>query len=230
MSTVTIGRTLDPSGEPIPGTGLDIDADGPTAERLRERTGPLMSNPVTGEWVAGLVTPEETNGEYTVGLGLFSPGNAGPPAHVHVYYEESFHVVEGEFLIVQNGVEHRVSAGDTHAVPPGAEHTFRSVGDAAGAVAVTSTPPSKVRDVISTLFGMAHEGKLNDRGQPGFLQGMVSAAATIDDTVFTSPPPAITRPLARAVAPIARALGYQAVHDRYASEAFWREHVEQPAL
>jgi len=27
VSTVTIGRTLDASGEPIPGTGLEIDAD-----------------------------------------------------------------------------------------------------------------------------------------------------------------------------------------------------------
>ena len=230
MNAVTIGRTLDASGEPIPGTGLEIDADGPTAETLRERVGPLMSNPVTGEWVAGLVTPEDTDGEYTTGLGLFSPGNAGPPAHYHVFYEESFHVVEGEFVIVQDGVEHHVSAGDTHAVPPGAEHTFRNVGDEAGAVAVTSTPPGGARGVIATLFGMAHEGTLNERGQPGFLQGMVSAAATIDDTVFTSPPPAIAKPLVRVVAPIATALGYQAVHERYASEDFWTAHVEQPAL
>lgn len=230
MNEITIGRTLDGSGEPIPGTGLKIDADGPTAKKLRERIGPLMSNPVTGEWVAGLVTPEDTNGEYTTGLGLFSPGNAGPPAHYHVFYEESFHVVEGEFVIVQDGVEHPVSAGDTHPVPPGAEHTFRNVGDAAGAVAVTSTPPGGARDVIATLFGMAHEGMLNDRGQPGFLQGMVSAAATMDDTVFTSPPPAITKPLARLVAPAARALGYQAVHEPYASDEFWTAHVEQPSL
>lgn len=189
-----------------------------------------MSNPITGEWVTGLVSPAETNGEYTVGLGLFSPGNAGPPAHIHVDYEESFHVIEGEFLIVEDGVEHHVTAGDTHPVPPGAEHTFRNVGDGAGAVVVRSTPPGGARDVIATLFGMAHEGKVNDRGQPGFLQGMVSAAATIDDTVFTSPPPAITKPLVRVVAPIANALGYQAVHDRYASDEFWHAHVEQPSL
>lgn len=49
-----------------------------------------------------------------------------------------------------------------------------------------------------------------------------------DDTVFTSPPPSITRPLAKALAPISRLLGYRAVDPKYLEEAFWRTHVEQP--
>jgi len=127
-----------------------------------------MPNPLTDEWVAGLVTLDETRFEYTVGLGFFTTANAGPPVHVHFFYEKSFHV-EDEFAIAQDGVEYRVSAGDTHSVPPGGEHTFRNVDDGAGTAEVTSTPPGGAWGVIATLFEMTHEGKLNDRNQPAFL-------------------------------------------------------------
>ena len=99
MSTVTTGRTLDERGEPISGTGFEIDAEGPIAERLRERKSPLVSNPITGEWATTLVDAEESNGEYRVGMGIFSAGNQGPPRHYHVGYVEEFEVVEGEFVI-----------------------------------------------------------------------------------------------------------------------------------
>jgi len=59
---------------------------------------------------------------------------------------------------------------------------------------------------------------------------MVTAAAIIDDTVFTSPQPAITKSLARVVSLLADAIGYQAVHDHHPSEEFWEAHVKQPVL
>lgn len=230
MGTILTGRTLDADGDPIPGTGVEVDAGGPIAERLRERTVPLVSNPTTGEWITGLVTGDETDGEYAVGLGIFPADNDGPPAHFHVGYEESFACIEGEFVIERDGVEHRLSAGEEHAVPADIAHTFRNVGDDVGAVVTTARPAARTFEVITTLFGMAHEGTLTDGGKPGFLQGMAMTAGLADDTVFTSPPPAVTQPLAKLVAPIARRRGYRATYPKYRSDEFWARYVEQPSL
>lgn len=84
-------------------------------------------------------------------------------------------------------------------------------------------------EVIHTLFGMAHEGLLTPRGQPKLLHAMVVASEYADDTVFTTPLPSIALPIARMLAPLARALGYRAVAPKYFEESFWRAHVEQPA-
>jgi hypothetical protein len=83
--------------------------------------------------------------------------------------------------------------------------------------------------VISTLFGMAHEGALTPAGQPKLLQAMVTAAEYSDDTVFVNPPPKIAIPIAKALAPIGRMLGYRPTYPQYLEPAFWEKKVEQPA-
>jgi len=223
-ATVQIGRTLREDGEPVANTGLEIDAEGPIADYLRRRTGVLVSNPVTGEWVARIERDEHAK----LGLGIFGPHNAGPPRHYHVGYVESFEIVAGEFVMEVDGTEHRLSPGDSYDVRPDEVHTFRNVGDTVGATATTTSPPADTLDVIKTLFGLAHDGALNDAGQPPFLQAMVTADEMADDTVFVSPPPWIALPLARLTAPIGRWRGYRARYPEYQRDAFWESHVEQP--
>jgi hypothetical protein len=79
MDTISVGRTLDERGEPIPGSGFEIDPAGDVAATLDETTGPLVSNPVSGEWVAELDSPEATGGAYLSGLYLIA--GDGPPPH-----------------------------------------------------------------------------------------------------------------------------------------------------
>ncbi|RXK51104.1 cupin domain-containing protein [Halorientalis pallida] len=229
-STVTLGRTIDEHGDPIPDTGIDVDPDGPIADRLADRTGPLISNPLTGEWVTELVPATETDGETATGLGVFAAGNDGPPEHYHVGYEESFEVIRGEFHFEVDGDVRHATAGDELTVPPEVPHSFRNVGEEIGATVTTTRPAGQTQDVITTLYGLAHEGKLDEDAEPGLLQGLAMTAATSDDTVFTSPPPAVTVPMAKVLGPVANALGYQATYPKYLSELFWNNHVEQPTL
>ena len=77
MSTITTGRKMDENGHPIDGTGFDYESDDQLAELLGQRVLPLFSQPLTGEWVFGLITSQETNGEFERGVGVFKPGNAG---------------------------------------------------------------------------------------------------------------------------------------------------------
>jgi hypothetical protein len=60
------------------------------------------------------------------------------------------------------------------------------------------------------------------------MQAMVIGSEYADDTVFTNPPPNITIPVARALAPIGRLLGYRPTYPKYAEESWWNARVEQP--
>ncbi len=77
---------------------------------------------------------------------------------------------------------------------------------------------------------LAHEGKVQDTGQPKFLRGMArSRTPPPMYTYFTSPPRApVMKVLTTIFAPIGRALGYRAMEAKYAVESFWYEHVELP--
>lgn len=97
-----------------------------------------------------------------------------------------------------------------------------------GATVTTARPAGHLGEVIGTLFGLAHEGKLTDDGRPRLLQAMVLTDELADDTVFTSPPPVIARALSALLAPIARARGYAAIYPKYDEASFWEALVEQP--
>lgn len=230
MATITTGRRLNDDGQPIDGTGFTFESDDRIAALLKQGQSPLVSQPITGEWILGLVTSSDTNGEYERGVGIFPSGNSGPPEHIHPTYDEHFEVVTGSFVFKIDGQERTISAGEKLVVPKGTAHTFRCIGDDYGAVIVETRPAARTGEVIFTLFAMAHEGKLTPSGQPQFLHAMVIGSEYADDTVFTSPPPAVALTIARVLAPIARLLGYRATYPEYAQESYWRKRVEQPNL
>ena len=228
MPTLLTGRKINGNGQPIDGTGFEYDSAGRLAELLAQRVSPLFSQPVTGEWVTGLKMSKETNGEFERGLGIFSPGNKGPAEHFHPTYAEHFEVVLGDFIFRIDGKERQASAGEKLVIPKGVPHTFRCVGDKHGVAIVETRPAARIGEVIATLFGMAHEGLLTPQGQPKMMQAMVIGSEYADDTVFTSPPPSITIPMAKALAPIGRMLGHRPTYPKYSEESFWNAHVEQP--
>jgi quercetin dioxygenase-like cupin family protein len=228
LSTLTTGRKIDPNGHPIDGTGFDYDRSDRLAELLNQRKSPLMSQPITGEWVFGVVPSSETRGEFERGVGIFSAGNAGPPEHFHPIYDEHFDILVGDFIFKIDGKERKAGAGEQLVIPKGTPHTFRCVGDRPGVTIVETRPAARIGEVISTLFGLAHEGALTLQGQPKFLQAMVIGSEYADDTVFTNPPPGVAIPIAKTLAPIGRLLGYLPTYPRFSEEAYWRAHVEQP--
>ncbi|MDX1744842.1 MAG: cupin domain-containing protein [Halobacteriales archaeon] len=228
MGTLRVGRTLDDAGDPVPGSGFEIDPEGVVAEKLRERTGPLISNPVSGEWLAELVPAEETGGDSLSALYVIA--GDGPPPHYHIGYDETFDGIAGVLTIEMEGATHRVPAGETHTVPAGTVHKPLYDGEAFAAAIGTVRPAAETLDLIMTLFGLTHEGKVDGTGRPSFLQGMVMTEGFAGDSVFVSPPPAIMQPLARLIAPIARRLGYESTYPKYERRDFWERHVEQPAF
>jgi quercetin dioxygenase-like cupin family protein len=228
MTTMITGRKLDGRGNPIDATGFAYDGDGRLAELLAQRNSPLFSEPVTGEWVFGLISRAETGGESERGVGVFPAGNAGPPMHFHPSYDEYFEVVQGEFMFTIGGNEQKAQAGDQLVARKNTPHTFRCVGEGFGALIAETRPAARIGDVIATLFGLAHEGKVGPQGQPKFLQAVVMGSEYADDTVFTTPPPAIVLPMSNIFAPFARLLGYRSSYAEHLKESFWNARVEQP--
>jgi quercetin dioxygenase-like cupin family protein len=228
MPTITTGRKLDGTGRPIDGTGFEYGSDERLAQLLAQRISPLFSQPVTGEWVFGLNLSKDTGGQFERGVGVFTLGNKGPAEHFHPTYAEHFDLVRGEFIFTINGQERKACAGEQLTVQPGTPHTFRCVGNQHGVVIVETRPAARTGEVIATLFGMAHEGALTPQGQPKLMHAMVIGSEYADDTVFTNPPPSIAIPLAKALAPLGRLLGYRSTYAKYQDENFWRARVEQP--
>jgi hypothetical protein len=69
--------------------------------------------------------------------------------------------------------------------------------------------------MVGTLFGLARDGKTNDKGLPDPLQLAVSASAYRDVIVFTSPPPPVQRAMFALLAPLGRALGRSPSNPEY---------------
>lgn len=228
MGTITIGRRLDNTGEPIPGSGLEINSEGKIAQQLRNRKGPLLSNPVSREWVTELVPAQKTDGKYLSALYIIA--GEGPPMHYHPGFEESFEVMKGELTIIQENTSHNISAGASYTIPPNIAHKPRYEGDEFAAAIGTVRPASRTLDLLKTLFGLTHEDKVDEEGQPTFLQGMIMTNSFANDTVFLSPPPTITKTLSSIIAPVGRMLGYNATYEKYETEEFWQQHVEQPPI
>lgn len=223
--TVTFGRTL-ADGEPID-DGLTFPIDSPTVELLAGASSPLISNPVLGEYGAALVEAEDVDETFVRALAITPSGAAGPAEHYHRHYDESFEVVEGEFVVEVEGDPQTLSPGESMTVEAGTPHTFRNESDSYATCVIETRPAGRFVDVVQLLFGLAHDGKLPDSGRPSFLQAMVMADEMGDDTVFTSPPSAVQKLMTAVFAPVGRLAGYQAHYPAYAEDSFWEERVEQ---
>jgi quercetin dioxygenase-like cupin family protein len=228
MNTVVIGKTLDLNGLPIEGTGIELQADGPTVRVLQDSIPPLITNPVSGEYIAVLADPVENGGEYAKALIIMSKTASGPPEHYHPHYLEEFEVVEGEFIFVYEGKRITLKAGESITVKPGEAHTFHTSGvyDVNSCVGI-ARPASKIKEVVFTLFGLAHEGKLCKNGDPRFWQAMAMASEMGEDTVFTNPPLFVQKISGGVFGPVAKVLGYRAIHPEKLESSYWMKKTEQ---
>src|SRR5689334_25328274 len=78
-----------------------------------------------------VVDGDQTGGAFAVAEDRSSPG-FGPPPHVHEREDESFYVIEGEYLFGGEGGELRAGPGTFVHAPKGHLHWWRNVGDRPG--------------------------------------------------------------------------------------------------
>ena len=222
MSAYITGRTLDEHGDPIPGTGFEVEEGSWLDERIGDRTGPITSHPTRAVW--GIPLSGDEGAIRT--LSVFGPGYGGPPPHYHEHSVELFEIEAGSLAISFDDSERTVPAGETATVDTGVVHSFHNETDDRALVTTEIRSPGRLRQVLPTLGGLAHD-RSRDPDNP--LQQALIADALEGNTTFLRGE-GLTGSVVSALTPVARAAGYQGAYATYMQPPFWREHVEQPAV
>lgn len=146
------------------------------------RMGDVIEHPVTGETMVFLWTGEDTDGEL-LQIDLFvREGGAVSVEHIHPEQEERFVVRRGEMTIVINGEERVLGPGDEATVPAGTPHVWWNSGKEELNTLLELRPAGRFEEMITTLFGLAKMGHVNERGLPSLLQMSVSLSE-YDDVI-----------------------------------------------
>ncbi|MBN2347728.1 MAG: cupin domain-containing protein [Bacteroidales bacterium] len=74
----------------------------------------------------------------------FTP-NGGPPLHIHLYQDEFFYIVEGEYLFQVGEEKFQMKPGDTIFLPRNIQHAFAQLSEK-GKVIVSYMPAGKMED------------------------------------------------------------------------------------
>lgn len=175
---------------------------------------PVIENPVTGERGFVRRTPDSDHAPLVADL-YAQPGAAVAGEHVHPHSTEAFTLVRGTLAFRLDGVEQHAEPGTRVVIPPGTPHDWWNAGDDVAWVILEVDPGRRFEAMIRNLFGLARDGRTDQKGRPGLLQAAL-LGREFDDTIrFTSPPRAIQRPLFAALAPVARLRGLQGSYAGY---------------
>ena len=177
--------------------------------------GDVFTNPVTGER-AVVRESDEAAGRALVDL-YVTPGGAVAAEHIHDNLIERFEVVEGRVGFRIDGREQVAEPGHRSEVAAGVAHDWWNAGHTEAHVLVELDGPVAARfeEMLITLFGLAHEGKVSPKGLPDPLQLAVIATEFSDVIRFTKPPRAVQKVVFGVLAPIGRARGKRATYPHH---------------
>jgi quercetin dioxygenase-like cupin family protein len=188
------------------------------------KAGEIDENPVTGERVVVRLGTEESGGEHLVVALFVAPGGAVAGEHVHQDIEEVFTVVRGTVGFRLDGREDVAGPTRRLVVPPGVVHDWWNAGPEEAHVIVELRGEKRRLErfemMISTLYGLARNGKTDARGRPSILQASLLAREFDDVIVFSRPPRFVQRLLFGTLAPVAHLMGLRASYSEYGPSGF----------
>lgn len=174
-----------------------------------------VRNPAIGHQVTFLQTAEQTDGELLQIEYIVEQPESEPaiPLHLHLKCEERFETVEGMLSVYLDGSEQVLEVGQSVTIPPGTPHTFRNAGQAELRFITDVRPPGDLQTYWETVFGLAADGKVDDKGMPNLLQ--LAVVAPLADSYDPRMPTAVTKGLVAILGAIGRLLGYKARYPKY---------------
>lgn len=182
---------------------------------MEDRVGQVFENPVSGERAVVLVDPDRHPERVLVAHLYVAPGGRVALAHRHPNLTERFHVIHGQVAFAINGEERLLGPGEEAEVPPETIHDWWQVGDEEAQVVVEVTPGDRFVEMITTMFGLAADGRSDGKGAPRPLQLAVTVRDFRDTMVIASPPPWVQALVFGALAPIGRLAGRRPSYERY---------------
>jgi quercetin dioxygenase-like cupin family protein len=135
---------------------------------------------------------------------LADPGGDVPP-HFHPAQEERFEVLAGQVRFDVDGQRIEGGPGTVVAVPAGARHAFRNVGDVEAHLRVEVQPARDLQGFLEEAAALARARRYTRRGVPTSPRAVVDLADLMvryENTTVMAFPPRIVQRLA--LAPLAR--------------------------
>jgi quercetin dioxygenase-like cupin family protein len=188
------------------------------------RCGDVYENKVTGEHAVILRGTEDRGHGPGIAYLTARPGAAVVGEHFHPYMIEKFTVVSGRLDARIAGQTLSLGPGQSASAEAGVAHDWWNASkteeahvivEADRAKGAEHVDPNRFELLIGILFGLANDGLVDKKGRPMPLQAAVIAREFADVVVFTKPSPAVQRVALAIMAPIARLLGYRAIHPGY---------------
>jgi quercetin dioxygenase-like cupin family protein len=174
-----------------------------------------IHNPRTGQRMT-FVTDEPEVLEIDT---LNPPSDQHEPEHVHPKQESGARVTSGALVFEVDGVQRRVTAGESIEIPANTPHRFWNDGTEDAHAVQWFRPALKTRAFFETLFALARDDKLDERGMPSLLQIAVMIPEFSDEIRPTRPPWLVQKAAAAVLGPVARRRGYQATYEGVANSA-----------
>jgi len=186
------------------------------------KVGEVIENPKTHQVIVFRETAESTDGktflmEFTMKPEAFIVGGE----HIHPNHVESFKVLTGRVKFSINGVQKEVKAGDDEVVvQPGTKHVWWNDSGVESKVLCRFRPAKRYESYFETIFGLARDGKTDDKGFPHPLQ-----AAVIYHDFRASVQPgngalrALLKVLLPIVAPLGKLFGYRSTYPKYTDQS-----------
>lgn len=181
------------------------------------RCGDVHENGLTGERTLILHGTDDGPQRRIVALVTVPAKIAVIGEHLHPGIHERVLVVSGQMGVSVAGQRRSLGPGEAVDLPPGVAHDWWNAGDGEAQFIVEVTPGDRFELMISTLFGLASNGKTNAKGMPNLLQIAVIAWEFDDVVRFVKPPRIVQRAVFGVLAPVGRALGYLPVYGEYFS-------------
>jgi quercetin dioxygenase-like cupin family protein len=182
-------------------------------------------NPVTRQKARIVRHPRDNGGTAFEFEFLIDPrtGRESFPLHFHPKWKERFEIVRGRARCLIDGQESEGGPGHVFVCPPGVAHWHPwSVSDEELCFRqIVEVDPPDLEGLLTgiriglALNGLARAGKVNRKGYPDPLQSALLIQSGMPHIMVAKGPVWLTSLLARALAPIARLLGYRAFRPEY---------------
>jgi quercetin dioxygenase-like cupin family protein len=179
------------------------------------RRGEELESPINGQRAVFRETARDTGGDL-LRLDFFvAPGGFLGNEHLHPKQEERIEVLSGTLRCRLGGDEQTLGRGDAVSVPPNTPHTLWNEGAEEAHALVEYRPALRTEVLFETLFGLGRDGKTDEGGSPGLLQGAVILESYEDEYRLARPSLPVQKAFVFVLAPIGRLLGYRATYPRY---------------
>ncbi len=172
------------------------------------KPGDEINNPRTGQRMIFIHTSQDTHGEMLQIDCYNRPGGVREPEHIHPFQENRFKLISGSLMFRIAGKLRRASAGEEVVIPPKVPHYFWNGAESEAHYIQEFVPALRSEVFFESLFDLARQGKLNDKGTANLLLMSVFVPRFWNEIRVTNPPEAVQKILFAILKPLGQALGY----------------------